>query len=72
VDGYGSTARGMWNITAYALLADPQPPVQGSITHRVTRETGSAHLSCDLTYLYEMPADTFMSSAENSCWLERN
>lgn len=72
VDGYESSARGLWNITAYALMADPAPPVQGSITHRVTREPGSAHLSCDLTYLHEMPADTFTSSAENSCSLERN
>ena len=72
VDGYEAAARGMWNITAYALMADPSPPIQGHITHRVTREPGSTELSCDLTYTHEMPADTFTSSAENSCSLERD
>lgn len=72
VDGYGNAARGIWNITAYALMADPAPPVQGSITHRVTRDNGSGTLSCSLTYQHEMPSDTFISSAENSCSIERD
>ena len=71
VDGFGSQARGIWNITAYALGADPAPPVRGAITHRVWRSNGSDNLSCALTYQHEMPADTFMSSSENSCLLER-
>ena len=71
VAGYSSEARGIWNITAYALVADPQPPVQGSITHRVWRENGTGDLSCNLTYTREMPADTFMSTNENSCSFDR-
>ena len=72
VDGYENGARGMWNITAYALMADPQPPIQGSITHRVTRDNGSGTLSCALTYTHEMPTDTFTTSTENSCSLHRD
>jgi hypothetical protein len=70
VDGYEDLARGIWNITAYALIADPEAPLQGTITHRVSRES-SGSLSCDLTYVVEMPADTFTSSAENDCSLQR-
>ena len=71
VPGYsGAQARGIWNITAYTLPADPQPPIQGSISHRVWRGSGGA-LSCNLTYVHEMPADTFTSSGENDCTLVR-
>ena len=71
VDGYGDEARGIWNVTAYTLAADPQPPVQGSITHRIWRDNASGDLSCNLTYLREMPTDTFSTSSENSCSLDR-
>ena len=71
VEGYEAEARGIWNITAYALAADSEPPVQGSITHRVWRDNASGDLSCNLTYTREMPADTFSTSAENSCSLDR-
>lgn len=71
VDGYDDEARGIWNITAYTLTADPEPPVQGSITHRVWRDNASGDLSCNLTYTREMPADTFSTSSENSCSLDR-
>ena len=71
VDGFETEARGIWNITAYTLAADPQPPIQGTITHRVWRETGSGDLSCQVNYLLEMPSDTFSSTSENSCSLDR-
>ena len=70
VDGYSAApARGIWNITAYTLPAEPTPPLQGEITHRVWRQNGSGNLSCQLSYELEMPADTFTSSTENSCSL---
>jgi hypothetical protein len=71
VAGYAGEARGIWNITAYTLPADPQPPVQGSITHRIWRDNASGDLSCNLTYTRTMPADTFSTSSENSCSLDR-
>ena len=72
VQGFDSEARGIWNVTAYALLADPQPPVQGTLTHRIWRANGSDGLRCNLTYQrISMPADTFTSSAENTCSLDR-
>ena len=72
VDGYEDEARGIWNITAYALAADPEPPIQGTITHRVWRQHGNGDLSCQVTYTLEMPADTFTSSTENSCSIDRD
>jgi hypothetical protein len=69
VDGYGAAARGIWNITAYTLPADPSPPIQGDITHRVWRLNGSGDLSCQLSYELVMPMDTFTSTTENSCSL---
>jgi hypothetical protein len=72
VAGYGTQARGIWNITAYTLPADPAPPVQGTITHRVWRQSGSGNIACNVTYQrIRMPADTFTTSAENSCTLVR-
>lgn len=72
VPGYGAQARGVWNIVAYVLPADPAPPVQGSITHRVWRQSGSGNLSCNVTFQrIRMPADTFTTSSENHCTLIR-
>ena len=72
VDGYGAEARGVWNITAYTLPANPAPPMQGTITHRVWRRSASSDLDCALTYQHiRMPADTFRSSSENDCTLVR-
>ena len=72
VDGYAATvARGIWNINAYTLPADPSPPLQGDITHRVWRQNNSGDLSCALTYeRVTMPADTFTTSSENRCSLD--
>ena len=71
VDGYSAAAaRGVWNFTAYTLPADPTPPLQGDITHRVWRQNGSGSLQCQLTYeVVTMPADTFTTTSENSCSL---
>lgn len=72
VPGYGPTARGTWNITAYTLPADPTPPLQGTITHRVWRQSGSDNLTCNVTFQrIQMPADTFTTSTENACTLQR-
>ena len=71
VDGYDDPARGIWNINAYTVVTAPQPPLHGTITHRLWRQNGSGDLSCNLTYVLEMPADTFMSTSENSCSLDR-
>lgn len=72
VAGFDGEARGIWNITAYTLPADPEPPVQGSVTHRVWRENASGDLSCTLNYQrIQTPADTFRTSSENSCSLLR-
>lgn len=72
VPGYASAARGIWNITAYTLSADPNPPLQGSITHRVWRRNAGS-LDCNLTYQHvRMPTDTFTSSTGNSCSLVRS
>lgn len=72
VPRYGPQARGIWNITAYTLPADPAPPIRGTVTHRVWRQNGSANLSCHATYQYvQPPADTFTTSSENSCSLVR-
>lgn len=71
VDGFEDEARGIWNITAYTLAADPAPPLQGTISHRVWRATGAGSLSCQVTYTLEMPSDTFSSSTENYCSLDK-
>ncbi|HEX6588599.1 MAG TPA: hypothetical protein VF039_06215 [Longimicrobiales bacterium] len=73
VPGYGGQARGVWNIVAYVLAADPSPPIQGTITHRVWRANNTGNLACNVTYQYiQMPADTFTTSTENSCSLVRS
>ena len=72
VPRYAVTARGIWNITAYTLPADPDPPIRGTITHRVWRQNGSTNLSCNVTYQHlRSPADTFTTSTENLCSLIR-
>ena len=73
VNGYDALARAIWNINAYTLPADPTPPRQGTITHRVWRQNHSTNLSCALTYeRVTAQADTFRSSTENDCALIRS
>ena len=73
VPGYAAQARGVWNIVAYVLPADPAPPIQGTITHRVWRANNTGNLSCNVTYQHiRTPADTFTTSTENSCSLVRS
>ena len=70
VAGYGPQARGIWNINSYTLPAEPAPPVQGTITHRLWRQSDSGNLSCNMTYQrVRMPADTFTTSTQNACSL---
>jgi hypothetical protein len=72
VPGYtGASVRGVWNVNAYTLPANPTS-IQGSVTHRVWRQSGTLDLSCALSYeRVDMPADTFTSSTVNRCTLAR-
>ena len=71
VQGYtGAPVRGIWNVNAYTLPAVPTS-IQGAVTHRVWRQSGSLDLSCSLSYERVEAADTFRSSTGNSCTLLR-